>query len=350
MTKRPEPAAAWRHRISPELSKDAVVSAIAAVASLAVNTQRAYHADLADLAGYCGEQGDGVWLLPVNPRVLACYLSDRVEGRPKLTLATIERRLAAVRTIHEAAGIERPDNPGYAPGVLRALWSLRRQVPAHREQAAPVTIRELRAMAQACPQDRLVGVRDLAVLLLGYATLARPADLVGLDLADVILVDEGLEVTLRRRRRGREPAEPIAVPPGQHPETDPVRAWSAWCQASGLANSHGPAFRPVHPQARVRPAGEPAGAARRAGLEASPRLDALVIRQVVRRAAAAAGLQNAHRYRGNSLRFGAEEQLRTAHTGERQIAAAANLEPQAVRRHPSHRRIWQDPVASHLGL
>ena len=32
------------------------------------------------------------------------------------------------------------------------------------------------------------------------------------------------------------------------------------------------------------------------------------------------------------------------------IAAAANLEPQAVRRHPSHRRIWQDPVASHLGL
>lgn len=75
-----------------------------------------------------------------------------------------------------------------------------------------------------------------------------------------------------------------------------------------------------------------------------------MVRDVVRRAAVAAGLHNPHRYRGNSLRFGAEEQLRTAGTGEREIAEAADLEPQAVRRHPSHQRIWRDPVAARLGL
>jgi integrase len=316
---------------------------------LAAKTQRAYHGDLADLAGYCSEQGEEVWLLPASPRVLARYLSDRVERTPKLTLATIERRLAAVRTIHEAAGIERPDNPGYDPEVLRALWSLRRRVPAHRDQAAPVTMRELRRMADACPRALLLGIRDLAVLLLGYTTLARPADLVALDVDDVVLVDEGLEVTLRRRRRGRDPADPIAVPTGQHPQTDPVQAWLTWCEATGLSGVPGPAFRAVHPHARARPANDPAGAALRASIQASPRLDALVIRGIVRRAAAAAGLTNPHRYRGNSLRFGAEEQLRAAHTEEREIAKAAGLEPQAVRRHPSHQRIWQDPIARHLG-
>jgi integrase len=344
-------AAAWRHRISPEVAPDAVAAVMAALASLAANTQRAYHADLADLAGYCAEQGERVWLLPATPRMLAGYLSARVEGSPRLALATMERRLAAVRTIHQTAGIERPDNPGYAPEVLRALWSLRRRVPPRRDQAAPVTIRELRQMAEACPQHLVIGVRDLALLLLGYATLARPADLVALDIEDVVLVDEGLEVTLGRRRRGREPADPIAVPAGQHPQTDAVGAWLAWAEGTGLAGVRGPAFRPVPPyHARMRPASDPAGVALRAGIQAGPRLDSSVVRDIVRRAAAAAGLDNPHRYRGNSLRFGAEEQLRAAHTGEREIAEAADLEPQAVRRHPSHERIWRDPVAARLGM
>jgi integrase len=349
---RPPPSAAraWRHHISPEVSQEAVANVTAALASLAGNTQRAYHADLADLASYCTKQGTGAWLLPATPRLLAGYLSDRVEGTAKLALATMERRLAAVRTIHEAAGIERPDNPGYAPEVLRALWSLRRRVPVHRVQAAPLSIEQLRAMVAACPQRLLIGVRDLALLLLGYATLARPADLVGLDLDDVVLVDEGLEVTLRRRRRGPNPGEPIAVATGQRPETDPVRAWLAWCEAGGLADTAGPAFRSVHPQARVRPAHDAGAATLRAGVQASPRLDALAIRHVVRRAAAAAGLHDPDRYRGNSLRFGAEEQLRATHAGEQEIAQAADLEPQAVRRHPSHRRIWQDPISGQLGL
>jgi integrase len=351
-TMRPSGSAsdAWRHRISPEVPQEAVVNVMAALASLAGNTQRAYHADLADLASYCAEQGAEAWLLPAPPRLLAGYLSDRVEGTAKLTLATVERRLAAIRTIHEAAGIERPDNPGYAPEVLRALWSLRRRAPIYRVQAAPLTIEQLRMMAVACPQHLLIGVRDLALLLLGYATLARPGDLVGLDRHDVVLVDEGLEVTLRRRRRGPDPGEPIAVPSGQHAETDPVRAWVAWLEAGGLANTPGPAFRPVHPQVRVRPPNDPRAAALRASIQASPRLDALMIRHIIRRAAAAAGLHNPDRYRGNSLRFGAEEQLRAAQTEEREIARGADLEPQAVRRHPSRRRIWQDPIAGRLGL
>lgn len=352
MTRAEEEAAvaAWRHRISPEVAPEAVAALLATLASLAANTQRAYHGDLADLASYCTAQGEGVWLLPADPRILVRYLADRAERVPKLTLASIDRRLAAVRTIHQAAGVDRPDNPGYAPEVQRALWSLRRRLPAHRDQAAPVTIRELRRMAETCPRHLLLGVRDLAVLLLGYATLARPADLVALDVDDVVLVDQGLEVTLRRRRRGREPADPIAVPGGRHAATDPVAAWLAWCAASGLAGRRGPAFRPVHPHARVRTASDPAIALLQAGIQAGPRLDALVIRDTVRRAATAAGLANPQRYRGNSLRFGAEEQLRIIHTGEREIAEAAALEPQAVRRHPSHDRIWHDPVAGRLGL
>jgi len=58
-------------------------------------------------------------------------------------------------------------------------------------------------MLQALPQ-RLIGTRDRAILLLGFAGAFRRSELVGLDVRDLEFCPEGLRVTLRRSKTDQE--------------------------------------------------------------------------------------------------------------------------------------------------
>jgi site-specific recombinase XerD len=54
-------------------------------------------------------------------------------------------------------------------------------------------------MLDALP-DSLVGVRDRALLLLGFAGAMRRSELVGLDVADLAHTDDGLVVLVRKSK------------------------------------------------------------------------------------------------------------------------------------------------------
>ena len=66
-----------------------------------------------------------------------------------------------------------------------------------------------------------------------------------------MLVDQGLVAVVWRRKTDQErrDLDLVAVPYLRQPATCPVRAWLAWQEAAGLTS--GPAFRPVHPRARL---------------------------------------------------------------------------------------------------
>src|SRR6266498_3276601 len=101
---------------------------------------------------------------------------------------------------------------------------------------APATTSVLRQLADTCDTERYIGLRDRAMLLLGFAALLRRSEVVALDVSDLVLVPEGLEVRVdhpvNRGERDPEPRIDIrAVPYGDHPETCPVRAWFAWRSA-----------------------------------------------------------------------------------------------------------------------
>jgi integrase len=96
-----------------------------------------------------------------------------------------------------------------------------------RGQAPAVTIPQLRAMSAACPED-LGGLRDRALLVIGFGIAARRSELAGLLVADVARFAEGLRVSTRYGKKG---GRSVVVRPGRNELTDPVRAWSAWCGA-----------------------------------------------------------------------------------------------------------------------
>jgi site-specific recombinase XerD len=79
-------------------------------------------------------------------------------------------------------------------------------------------------MIRALP-GKLQGVRDRALLLMGFAGGFRRAELAQLAVEDVARDKDGLVVTLRRSKTDREgQGRRVALPYGARPETCPVRA------------------------------------------------------------------------------------------------------------------------------
>ncbi len=145
---------------------------------------------------------------------------------------------AAIRYAHRLAEFEPPTNSERVRATLRGI---RRAVGAAPARKTPVLADMARSMALSAP-DGLKGLRDRALLLLGFAGAFRRSELVALDVADLEETEEGFRVTIRRSKTDQEGhGEVIAIIRGG--STCPVKAVKAWLEAAGI--SEGPVFQPV---------------------------------------------------------------------------------------------------------
>jgi site-specific recombinase XerD len=329
-----------------DLEEDLALAVEAAAADMAPNTHRGYKADLADFKAYCAEHR--VPALPAAPAVIAAYLAARAHRPPVLAPASLARRLAAIRKLHDRNGYRGVANPGRHPDVQRAWAGIRRQRTWIQQQAPEAGADQVRAMVAACPLDRFIGVRDRALLLLHYVLATRRSELVALDVEDLVLVDQGLVAVVWRRKTDQErrDVDLVAVPYMQESATCPVRAWLAWQEAAGLAT--GPAFRSVHPRARLD---SPESPAIRVQIQVAPRLRAEKVSLVLKRLAGRADLADPDRYSSQSTRRGFAAELRRHGVSDLEIAAAGGWQRvEQVRRYAKSAAIWHDPPAARLGL
>ena len=126
--------------------------------------------------------------------------------------------------------------------TLRGI-ARRHGVPQRR--SAALATPEIRRLVAACGGD-LAGLRDRALLLLGYAAALRRSELAAVTVEDVRFTADGLELLLPRSKTDAagEGAR-VGVPRGQHDATCPVRALEAWLRASAIR--YGPVFCWVTP-------------------------------------------------------------------------------------------------------
>jgi integrase len=87
--------------------------------------------------------------------------------------------------------------------VREVLKGIRRIVGVAPRQKAPLLVTELRTIVAAIPDD-LLGRRDRAILLLGFAGAFRRAELAALTLADLTFGAEGLKITIPRSKTDQE--------------------------------------------------------------------------------------------------------------------------------------------------
>jgi site-specific recombinase XerC len=75
----------------------------------------------------------------------------------------------------------------------------------------------------------VIGIRDRALLLVGFAGAYRRSELVALNVEDVQVTGDGLVITLRRSKIDQEgEGRKVGLLYGSNPGTCPVRALRAW--------------------------------------------------------------------------------------------------------------------------
>jgi site-specific recombinase XerD len=197
-------------------------------------TRAAYRSDFAAFRVWC--LAKGVDALPASPEVVAAYLAHGAANGA--SASTITRRCAAIRYAHRLADFEPPTN---SESVRATLRGIRRTLGAAPARKSPVLAEMVRAMAMAAP-DNLKGLRDCALLLLGFAGAFRRSELVALDVGDIEETDEGIRVTIRRSKTDQEgQGQTIAIVRGG--ATCPVKAIKVWLAAAQI--TEGALFRPV---------------------------------------------------------------------------------------------------------
>jgi integrase len=282
-------------------------------ASITPSTRRKYRYFTGLYLDYCAATGRkevpcDAWTL----EAFAVYLAEREvkkgrnKGRRGLAPNSIKLAIASVRALHEVVGENLPVTKP-ARKIIKGHAELRevdrRTNPGlwrpDGEGAPALKLPDLGEMIQSCNPNTNAGLRDRAVLSLGFATMARRHELVGLDVGDLKVVKNGLEVYIHKTKT-KKPRTP-KLPPWDHmPEMCAIRnvlAWVKCLRENGITS--GPLLRGVDRWDHIHGTETWAG---RDGL--NPRMDAATVELIVARAALAARLEDAELYSPHSMRSG----------------------------------------------
>jgi len=292
--------------------------------SKAENTLRGYRSDWREFCGWCDSHG--VNPLPALPETVASYIAE-CAGR--LKVGSIQRRLNAIAEAHKAVGLESPTHHAM---VVNTMKGIRRKLGTASAQKAPALTDDIRAMIEATDAG-MIGLRDRALVLLGFAGAFRRSELVALGLEDCTFDKDGLTVILRRSKTDQEGVgRKIGIPYGSNPETCPVRTCQAWIEQGGIAA--GPLFRSINRHGKLQ----------------LGRLSGIDVCRVVKKLAKRAGLDPA-KYGGHSLRAGHATSAAIAGASERSIMKqTGHKSVQMVRRYIRDGSLFRENSAGKLGL
>ena len=217
------------------------------------NTRRAYRAAVRVWCAWCARHD--LPPLPAAGADVAAFLAGE-RGR-KLSPETIKLRRAAIRYLHRAAGCPVPTDDVCVSETLAGIQrdaARKGQLPRKKVAATEKILRRLLA---PIPGD-LRGLRDRALLLVGFAGALRRSELAAIRLEHLEKTDRGIRLTLPHSKGAQDSAVTVALPYGDT-ELCPVHALEAWLQAAGLTD--GPVFRriwlPPRPKQGVPPRAPP---------------------------------------------------------------------------------------------
>jgi integrase len=293
-------------------------------ASKAESTLRGYKSDWRHFCHWC--EGHSLCPLPASPEAVASYIAE-CAGR--LKVGSIQRRLNAIAEAHKAVGVDSPTAAGIVKNTLKGI---KRTLGTAAAQKIPTLTDDIRAMVGMADAG-LIGLRDRALILLGFAGAFRRSEIVALDIGDLDFGRDGLTITLRRSKTDQEgQGRKVGIPYGSNPETCPVRVLKGWLEAAGVAS--GPVFCSVNRHGKVR----------------QSRLAPADVARIVKKLALRAGLDPA-RYAGHSLRAGHATEAAVAGASERSIMAqTGHRSVQMVRRYIRDGSLFRENSAGKLGL
>lgn len=290
-------------------------------------TIRAYRREWNHFCHWCGDHG--LIALPATPEIVAMYVADCAS---KCAVSTITRRLTAITKAHHTAG--HTDSPSTTKHSIvgETMKGIRRAVGTAQHGKDPLLTSEIRRIVVHCPEN-LLGLRERALVLVGYSGAFRRSEISGIDVEHITLSDEGIVVDLPRSKTDQEGAgRKVGIPWGANPVTCPVRNLGMWLRKSRIVK--GPVFREVD----------------RHGNVSNTRLHPDSIGKLLKRAAARAGL-SVDGISGHSLRAGhATQALRNGVSESKIMRQTGHKSTAMVRRYIRIGQLFTENAASGLGI
>lgn len=310
------------------------------------NTLNGYASDWDDFESWCKQKG--LQSLPAHPSTVAAYLAERATRKwvgpsGRLKKPTLKEPLKLPTLLHRVWGIKfKHREHGFffdtsSKEIENVMASLRRSNTAKEARKDPLLLNDIRGMIERLP-DSLTGVRDKALLLVGFASAMRRSELSNLHMQDIKFVEEGIEIHLNWSKTGQRE---IQVPYGSNPMTCPVRALKNWLKQAGI--SEGAVFRSINRHGQI---GE---------ISLTGAAIALIVKRngFIRDKVAQANEkgENVPDYAGHSLRAGFCTHAALVGVPEYQIMAqAGHKKSDTTKKYIRLANKWNDNAAIKLGL
>jgi site-specific recombinase XerD len=249
------------------------------------NTLWSYRADFTAFEDWCRNAKKRA--LPASPKTVAEFITHEA---PKYLPATLRRRTAGIRKVHR---LMRLPNPVEDEEVLLAMRRALRNKPRRPKQAYGLTRKLRDKLIRACPKN-LLGLRNRAMIAVGYDTLCRRSELVGLRVEDLSTLKRGAMSILVRRAKN----DPFGDGRLGYLTPETVKFVRAWLKASGVTD--GWLFRRIY-STRV----------------GSSCLHPFTVTRVIKEMADKAGVDHAivDKLSGHSMRVGAAQDMMTSGIG-----------------------------------
>lgn len=196
------------------------------------NSQRAYAADLRQYEAWC--QQNGYKSMALSAVALVEYVTHL--GRTR-SFFTIQRHLASIAKYHRQHQVESPTIDEQFKVFMKG-FKLKKTV--RQKQAPAFSVRQLRQVLDALPLTP-TGLRNRAILLLGFTGAFRRSELAQLDVNNILIDESGMVIRLDRSKTNQfGEVEEKAVSYANEPEYCPIEALQQWLVVIG--REEGPLF------------------------------------------------------------------------------------------------------------
>lgn len=203
----------------------------------AASTRRAYSRDVNYFWGWMKTHlhEDEHYPVSVEHLLQFCLYHIHETSPSPLKLSSLRRYLSSISLMHMDKGVNNPTRSEKLKLLLRRAKAAKQEQP---NKKAAITLAILKAMIETCDES-LTGIRDKAVLLVGFASGGRRrSEITEFNVEDLTPVDDGYLITLKKSKTDQQ-GEGKTVPI----YGDAATALKVWLVKSGLRK--GPLFRGI---------------------------------------------------------------------------------------------------------
>ncbi len=245
------------------------------------STLKAYRTDALSFVNWCTQRRYTPF--PATPEIMSTYIADISEI---YSASTIKRRLAAIGKIHRLMKLENPTSDEEVKLAIRRAFRKKFTRPC---QALGLTEKLRDQLISHC-ESTPTGIRDRALIAVGYDTLSRRSELISIFIEDVSFNEKGARVLIKRAKN-----DPFGKGRVSHLSPKTTRYLQDWIKVSGI--KEGPLFRAIKHE-KIH----------------STSLHPYSVNRIIKKAALAAGLSKIEiqKLSGHSMRVGAAQDMMVA--------------------------------------